>query len=275
MPPSLSGWSPTDLLPGAYVLCVLLALAAVLRRWFDPVPTRVLMLFALLLAVLFGPVLCGGRILLPLENLRANPPFQQLPPPDRPGVVLQGDLVHQIVPWSIEVRRAFAAGRWPLWNVRAGAGMPLLADPQSQALQPLVLAAYPFDPWAAAGVTAALRVLTALVFFFLLLARQGLSAAAATCGAAAYALGGFVMLWLGWPMANGAVLLPAVLYALVRCDEHGGRRDLLLLALSTAALLLGGHPETILYALALSGLFLLARVAARRRAGTARGAALR
>src|SRR5262249_24524575 len=136
---------------------------------------------------------------------------------------------HQIAPWALEVRRSLGEGRWPLWNAGAGAGMPLMGDPQSQVLQPLVTAAYPFSLWQGGGITAAPRVLVALVFGFLLLRRQGLGEAAAACGSLAFGLGSFVLLWLGWPLVNCAVLLPAALYAVARCDDEGGRRDLLLL----------------------------------------------
>jgi hypothetical protein len=108
-------------------------------------------------------------------------------------------------------------------------------------------------------------VLAALVFGFLLLRRQGLGETASLCGSLAYGLGGFLLLWLGWPIANGVALLPVMLYAIARCDGEGGARDFLLLFLATASLLLGGHPETMLYAMGFAGLFLLDRVRRRER----------
>ncbi|HEY4563041.1 MAG TPA: hypothetical protein VIJ36_08675, partial [Thermoanaerobaculia bacterium] len=185
-------------------------------------------------------------------------PFQRLAPTHPHGNLLQGDLIQLVTPSLERVRDAFEKGRWPLWNRFAGAGMPLLADPQSQAFQPLVLLGYPLPR--AAGVVAALRVLFALVFGFLWMRRQGLGEAPALAGALAFGLGGFLLLWLGWPIANSAALLPLVLYGVARCDDPGETRDALLLALGTLALLLGGHPETILYALGLALAFLLDRI---------------
>lgn len=261
----MESWGPADLLPGLYVLALGALLAAALRRWYDPVPLRVWAVFAALLLILFFPVLLGGAVALPLNNLRINPPYANLPAPSHDGIALQGDQVHQIAPWLLEVRRAMGDGRWPLWNDLGGAGMPLLGDPQSQVLQPLVLFSYPFDLWAGVGITAALRVLVALVFLFLLLRRQRLGEPAALCGSAVFGLGGFLLTWLGWPMANSAALLPLALYAVVRCDESGRRRDDLLLTLAVASLLLAGHPETFVYALGLTGLFLLDRCRVRWR----------
>ena len=257
------GWSAAEgtfaPLPALYVLAVAAGLALGLRRWFDAVPLKVLLLFLAYVALLFGPVLAGGAVLLPVDTLRYHVPYELLAPADPPAIPLQRDLVHQIAPWALEVKRALLDGRWPLWNPHQGAGTPLMADPQSQPFQPLVALAYPFSIWTAAGVSAALKVLCALLFTFLLLRRQGLGEPASAAGATAYGLGGFVMLWVGWPIATCAALLPAALYAVTRCDDRGGRRDYALLALATAALLLGGHPETLIYCLALVALFLLDR----------------
>ena len=258
---AVHAWAP---LPALYVLLLALGGAAALRRWFDPVPGRVLLLFLLYAALLLAPVLAGDAVLLPVDILRLYTPFRNLPPSDPPAILLHRDLVHQIAPWTLLVKRALAAGRWPLWNACEGAGMPLMADPQTQPFQPLVLLAYPFSIWTAAGVTAALKLLSALVFTFLLCRRQGLSEAAAAAGATAFGLSGFVMLWLSWPIATCAVLVPPVLYAIARCDDVGGRRDALLLTVASAALVLGGHPETLTYAAGFAGCFLLDRCRRRR-----------
>jgi hypothetical protein len=285
-------WSPLDLAPGVYVAGLGLLLAGALRRWYDPVPWRVLGAFAVVLGVLFGSVLCGGSVLLPLDNLRGEVPFRLLPPTQPHGNLLQGDLIELVVPSLDAARRGLTAGRWPLWNSRVGAGMPLLADPQAQALAPLAVLALPFSPQRGAGVIAALRVLLALVFTFLLLRRQGLGEGPSLAGALAFGLSGIVILWVGWPLASSAALLPAVLYALARlagspygfsaalgqsAEEAGiatipgeeseaaeghlrrsrgrRRRDALLLVLALAALFLAGHPETELYACLLAAAF--------------------
>lgn len=247
----MTAWTPVDLLPGLYTGALAILLWSVARRWYDAVPARVLAVFSVVLLILFGPVLFGGKLLVPLDNLRGLTPFHHLPEVEPHGNILQGDLILLIQPSLAAVRIQLGEGRWPLWNPWVGAGMPLLADPQSQALQPIALATLPL-PWPrAAGVMAALRVLLALTFSFLWMRRQGLGEGPSLAGALAFGLGGFLILWLGWPMANSAALLPAVLYGLVRCRQEGGRRDFLLLSLAMFSLLLGGHPETILYALGL------------------------
>jgi hypothetical protein len=247
------------LLPGLYLALLAFLLDRALRRWWDPVPARVWGVFAVLLLILFGPALFLGKVLLPVDIL----PGVVMPEKARAiprGNPLQLDLVTQIVPLQAAVRRQVRAGEWPLWNDLAGAGMPLLGDPQSQTFEPLVLLTLPLPLAAAIGVTAGLRVMIALVFLFLLLRRQGLSEGAALFGSLAFGLGGFLLLWLNWPIGNSPALLPLVLYALAMTDERGARRDFLLLVAAVFSLLVGGHPETILYVAIVGGLFALSRL---------------
>src|SRR5687767_7410349 len=167
-------WTPVDLLPGLYAGALTILLWSGVRRWYDPVPVRVLAVFALVLLILFGPALFGGELLLPLDNLRGHPPFQNIPASEPHGNLLQGDLIQLVAPSLVAVRTELGKGKWPLWNKWVGEGMPLLADPQSQALQPIALAALPM-PWPrAAGLMAVLRVLLALTFTFLWMRGQGL-----------------------------------------------------------------------------------------------------
>ncbi|HYU34923.1 MAG TPA: hypothetical protein VEW48_22460 [Thermoanaerobaculia bacterium] len=289
---------PLCLLPGLWVTLLAVLLWAALGRWLDPVPRRVRLVHAAVLLVLFGPVLFAGRVLLPLGYLLKIPPLQTLWSEEQglpPGNLLQSDLVLQITPWQIRVREALHAGEWPLWNHLAGAGEPLLGNPQAQVLQPLVWPALFFPAAAGAGITAALRVLIALTFMYLLLRRQGISEAPALAGSLAFGLGGGVLLWLGWPMANAPALLPVMLYALSAPhplapsptpsrppgegetsqisafsplarsgggDGRGGQGVRGLLTFAVFALLNAGHPETILHVSLLAALFALSRLAA-------------
>lgn len=252
-----------SLLPGLWVFALAILLAWALRRWFDPIPARCWAAWGIALAAMFGAVLFGGRVMLPLGYLTKVPPFTGLVKGTPPGNLLQSDLVLQIAPWLVRVREAYAAGEWPLWNALSGAGEPLLANPQSQAFQPLVWLALPFSVASGFGVIAALRVLLPLVFTYLLLRRQGISELPALAGSFAYGLGGFLQLWLGWPLAGSATFLPVLLYGLVMADQRGARRDGLLLAVAVAAVLLVGHPETGLHVSVLAAAFALSRLLAR------------
>gem|GEM_PF-2373932 len=270
----MTNWTPVDLLPGLWLGLLGTFLAAALRRWFDPVPGRVLAVFAVILVVLFAPVLFGGQVLLPLDELREHVPFQELAPTRDHSHPLQSDLLRIVVPAQAAARTALEDGRWPLWNRRAGAGMPLLADPPAQALQPLALLGLALPLPRAAGFVAALRMWVALIFTYLWLHRQGFYGGRAVAGALVYGLG-FLMFWVGWPVANVAAFLPAALYAALRCEEEcHGKAGAFLLTLALAGLLLGGDPEATLCAGALLLLFLLDRLR-RRPAGMRRALGIR
>lgn len=252
-----------DVAPGLWVLALTALGAAALGRFYDRVPWPAVGLYAALVTALYGPALYGGRVLLAVDNLRASAPLTGLERADPQGNHLQGDQVLELAPLQAEVRRALRRGEWPTWSALAGAGSPLLANPAAQALQPLVLAALPLPLPRAAGAVAALRVTVALLFAHLLLARLGAGRWAAAAGAVAFALGGHLQLWLGWPRANAAAWLPALLYAVVVSGSRGRRRDLALLAGVAAAVLAGGDRDAAGYALVAAGA--LAAVRALRR----------
>ena len=248
------------LAPGLYVAALGGLLGLALGWLGERVPWRVWTTVALLLALFLGPALFAGRTLLPLDNLRGQAPFLARAPSEPHGNALQGDLLTLVAPLQRQTRDAWAAGRWPLWNHAAGAGMPLLANLQAQALAPLAVLALPFSLERGAAVAAALRLLVGLVFAFLFFRRLGLREVAALFGSVSYALGGFLGLWLGWPIANAAALLPAGLYAVVAACDGGRRRDVALWIVVVWAILNGGQPESILYALGVVALFALARL---------------
>ena len=101
-------WGPLDLVPGLWAGLLAAALAGALRRWFDPVPPRALGAFGLAIAVLLGPALFGGRVLLPLDLLARTPPYGDLDL-ERPAAnSSQADLVLEVAPWLAQVRRAYS-----------------------------------------------------------------------------------------------------------------------------------------------------------------------
>jgi hypothetical protein len=233
----MSGWTPADLLPAAWLVLLAVLLGRGLGRWGVPVPALAWAAFAGVLLALLAPSLLLGRVIAPVQSLAAFPPFGELAGSRGGGNPLHGDLLLQTIPWHAAVRRFLAAGEWPLWNPWTGAGAPLLANPQAQALQPLVWLALPLSLGRALGVEAALRVLAALVFTFVLLRHQGAGKPAALFGAAAFGGSGFLILYLGWPLASSAALLPLAVYATLRWLDGRDRASWAILALALAAVL--------------------------------------
>jgi hypothetical protein len=254
--------SLSSLLPGLYVAALAALLGWALRRWYDPIPRVCWAIWSTALVPVFAPVLLGSGILLPLGYLTRLPPFTSLWRGTPPGNLIQSDVILLILPWLVQIRHAFAAGAWPLWNHLSGAGEPLLANPQSQALQPLAWLAFPFPVQHAVAVTAALKVLLAFVFTYLLLRRLRFSLHSALWASLAFGLAGFLQQWLGWPLSAAAAFLPLLLYSIVLVAERDSRSDRLLLTIAVAALASVGHPESELHVAVLATCFAVSRLLA-------------
>ena len=245
----MASWQWSTPLPGLYVWAAALVLRGVFARWYPVPPWRVLIGFLLLVSAFLWPALFGGRVLLPLHLLTKAPPFERLELSEAPLNETQYDLVLEVAPNQYATRRFLAAGEWPLWNPAVGGGMPMLGDPQAHShwLQPLTAPALVVPLPQSFGAVAAFRILAALVFTFLLLRLLGCAGGPAFFGSVAYGFGGFLILWLGWPIANSAALLPFLLFTVALTAEKGSRQDWPLLCVAIFATLLAGHPETILY----------------------------
>lgn len=255
-------------LPGLYVITLGAVMYLALAAWYDPVPRRVIAIHATLVALILGPHLFFGRTLLPVSNLRAYSVFGFVPDTSAEENPLHYDLLVQHLPTTTAVRAAWSRCELPLRDDSVAGGIPLWADQQAQVLQPLMFVSILFPPERALVVVAALRLLLALSFTFLFLRLECRSVQGALAGSVAFGLGGFVQLWLGWPLSSVAAWMPVVLYGLRRVEGSAGRRDAVLLVAAMYGLLTAGHPETVAYALAFAlaySTLLLVRVPAARR----------
>lgn len=250
------------LVPGLFWLLAVGFLLALLARWGEAVPRRIVALGLGLGFLLLGPVLVGGRVLLPLDLLRESAPYQDLPAAERPANPLQRDLMTQAAPAQAAVRAALRRGEWPLWNAAVGAGESLLGRPAAQVLSPFAATAWPLPLARALGVEAALELFLAFLFTYLFLRRLGLGNTAAAFGAVAFGLSSYVVSWLGWPAATAAVWLPVLLFALDRAVVAAPRRlDLALVAGAVFGVLTAGDDDAGRAVLIVAAAFALLRLA--------------
>jgi hypothetical protein len=212
-----------------------------------------------------------GGVYAPLDILYNDEPFASrrsalgIP---RVRTPLLSDVMYQELPWQKAVREAVTEGRVPVWNRFVLAGEPLLAVQQPAAAHPgtwLGLLLPPAQGWT---FQMSLRLLIALSCAYVFLRDLGCGEMSALLGAAAWGFSDFLVFYLGYPISGSVGPFPLVLLGLRRLVSAGEGRALLLTAAALVLVVLAGHPETLLFAVAGGAvyfLFLLASAGRGRR----------
>lgn len=198
----------------------------------------------LAVAILLYPALFGGKSLGPADAI-----FETLPwskgTPVAPSNYLLIDQYLNFAPLREFFHDEAIKGRFPLWNPHLMSGVPSIASMQGAALYPVNLLLLPIDPFVASGIAAFVKLFVAGLFTFLYLRRLGVVSTAGLVAGVTFAFSGFLVVWLGHPHANAAVMLPALFY-FVEGAVAGPRspRPWIGLALAFAVMILGGHAPT-------------------------------
>lgn len=213
---------------------------------------------AAVVCVFLGPVLFGGRVLLPGGLVGKMSPWN-VSAPNRVDVywnVLAWDSNAEYLPSRAFLGRALRSGEIPLWNPYQFSGYPFLADMLSAALYPPNLLYAVLPPAIALGILAALHLLAAGIFTFLFLRGLQLSRSASTFGAIAFMLSGFSVAWLELPVfISVAAWLPLTLHLSRLAHERKSIYYASGAGLSVAMSLLGGHPQVAFYSMMTVGLY--------------------
>jgi hypothetical protein len=230
-------------------------------------------LLAVLLLLYLGSALGGGRVMSPADALFETGAFADAAPPGftaaRNPLLL--DVVYQLTPLRYLSRTALRDGHIPLWNPQSRMGSPLLGTTQAAAFYPinLLLLWLPLEQtfvW-----SAFLRLWIAGMGTYLLTRTYGLSHLAGLVAAVSFMLCGSLIVWLGYPLANVAVWLPALILtaerALTAPDRPASVRWLALLALVIGIQFTGGHMQTSVELLFTLGVYVALRSLQMTRAG--------
>ncbi|HYO50575.1 MAG TPA: YfhO family protein [Chloroflexia bacterium] len=237
-------------------------------RWgslISPAAREVLQLAllpAIISFVMLWQPLLGIGILAPTDIVTADPllggfPPGQVPYPIPENPVLR-DPVDVFIPWKFYMKSELAAGRFPLWNPYNVLGTHFHANLQSQIFSPFNLLWLFLPPlWGFAAI-AALKLTLYGLGMGLFLRRLGLGMAPAIFGSVALPLSGPTLAWLQWPITEGLMWVPWLLWAVLGWADT--RRPLWLAAFSAlvAAEMLAGHIETSFHSLAFISIFALA-----------------
>jgi hypothetical protein len=230
---------------------------ALARRGGVDIPKRVALFFyALVLVFLYLP-LTQDYVNLPVDFLKTLPPWVYTTSDPHAVNGQLNDLTLQIVPWAHQVRESWKSLTPPLWNNFSACGYPLLASAQSSALSPLRILGLPLSLGHAMTFEAAMKILMALTFMFLWCRGRGHSEMASVIGAVAFGFSTFIIVWLHFPLITTACLVPAVFYLIDLIAERPTYPRFAAAAVVWAAMLFGGHPETVSHTFFLAFLYVL------------------
>lgn len=192
------------------------------------------MILAIMVAVFFWPVLFTGR------------------------VFLIGDLNHIFYPGYLFLRENIARGALPLWNPYTGCGEPFLADIERQVFYPPNLIYLLLSTSRAMVLSACFHVLLAAWGTYGLCRLWGVSRLGSLLAAVLYAFNSYTITKIQFPSElSSACWFPVTLGAFVFWLRLRNRRRFLLLTVAVAFHCLAGFPETLFFAMGVTGAYAL------------------
>jgi hypothetical protein len=208
-----------------------------------PSPAQLaLVAVAILFVARFASVLAGRSVIVGGGSLAGVAPWAGSSPPA--ANFLLSDQVLQMLPWQGEVRSAILSGSLPTWNPHALSGTPLLANDQSAVFSPFTWLALAFTPAVGLSIAMLARLWVAGLGMALFVRRLGARGIAPIVAGVGFATCSFVTVWLGYPAASVAALMPWAFWALEGVIARRTVRAAAVLALVLALQFLAGHAES-------------------------------
>jgi hypothetical protein len=210
--------------------------------------------------IMLWPALLRQGVLAPTDILARDPIIAGSSPAfnSRPQNPLLTDVIDAILPWKLYARSELTAGRFPLWNPYSALGMHFGANIQSQVLSPFNLLWLILPPLWGLGAITVLKWTMCGLGMGLLLRKLGLGMPAAIFGSVAFQLSGPIVAWLQWPISEGLMWLPWMMWAALGWVQSGKLLWLAALSMLVAAEIFAGHIETSFNTLSFVSLFALA-----------------
>ena len=243
------------------------AATAAAARWVLPIGARARWALALLPLVATGAALVRAEVLAPIDLAWLSEPLASARAEHGVEIVSPGVLhdVHtQMIPWRKAVRWAFEQGDWPLSNPFVLAGDPLAPSAVPAAWHPVNLLALLLPLAQSYTFAAAATLLSAALAFFLLARDAGCREEVALVAAAGWAYSSYLGFWLEWPQGPAAAATPLFWLAARRAARAPGPASAGLVAAGGLLLLLSGHPESALFAVAGGGVLFAVELAGAR-----------
>src|SRR3989344_1950750 len=175
--------------------------------------------------------------------------------------LLNADAIRQIYLWKEFAMEQFKDGQIPFWNPYTFSGQPLLANFQSSVFYPLNALYFIFDAKNAWILLVVTQPFLGGIFMYWLLKSFKLKNISSIFGAVAFMFSSYLITWMeNVNIGHSYIWLPVSLWAINGFFEKQKFRYVLVLILSLAAAILGGHPQTAIYIYAVVFLFFAYRL---------------
>jgi hypothetical protein len=210
---------------------------------------------SLLLALFFSDILFAGRTLSSSSLVPGTAPYGSYGfSGHRPAMPFSFDiagnaLVNEPNPYIL--RNALDKAALPAWNQREGFGMPLIANLNTEVLNPLKLFLNLFPGPYLQDVFYLLRLLVMGIFTFLFLRERKLPSWPALLGSSFFMLSGYSIWWINLHPLSTVMYLPAVFYFYERWGNRGGLKSPFLMSLFLCFALVSGKIPDVLMGLTL------------------------
>lgn len=225
---------------------------------------KILLLYAFSIVILYLPVIFGGRSLQP--SLFYTHGVTEKGPYGYPGRRIVNtfniEMTQAYYVWPINklVGSLYLNGELPLWNPYQAAGIPLAAQYSTRVFFPYQIIEDVCPVWSWDYFILG-RLLVAGFFTYLFLRLLALCKPAAFLGGATYMFAGPMTWYINKEdIANGAMMLPVLLYLLERQVQNNRYRDIAFSGIAFGLVILAGQPQAAIYILLLAVLYFTFRV---------------
>jgi hypothetical protein len=228
------------------------------RRYVTPISRGAALVIVLLPFLFTGKALVTNRVYGGYDILFLSAPFSDYAKEyglttAHNGFIL--DHVLQMVPWQRQVRESFAQHRWPLWNPAMDSGEVLAAGMQAAPLNPINLIALLLPLDLATTFAASMVFFLAALFTFAFARELECSEGASLIAAAGYTLCSGMAFFGTWPHGRSWSVLPFILLGVRRVVRNRDSGAAALLTFAFILLIVFGHPETMLHAVAIGAIY--------------------
>ena len=242
----------------ALYLITALALLWLADRFITPISRRDAILLILLPMVFTGRALLTGGVYAPVDLPYITEPLREMRGPlgvPRPHNGILSDIYAQMIPWRKAVQFALAHGEWPLWNPFILSGTVLAAAAQPAVYSPFTLLACLLPVAHGLTFSAAITFFIAALGAYLFARELGCRESVALIAAAGWMYSSPIAFFVLWAIGGAWSFLPLVLLGTRRCVRAPGIRSAVLLTVALTLLVLAGHPETALHAVAVGAVY--------------------